>query len=291
MVSPSPAPTQGRVPILECVREGFSFLARDWRVILPVALIGAAGLAPLQVWAETATAANDGGGRLMASVLAVLVQIPVLAAFFRRALSRGAEPLALRAGADEMNLAGATAALGFFFFIVLIVGVIFISTALAALASGSAEQLESLKGLPTEEAARRFGEALGAEGQAVLVVLMLSLAGLVLWLSARLAVAYPATIASQRIMAFSTWNWTKGNVGPVMAALLLTVVIGVGLAVLVNMAPVALLAAIFGAEAVKTVGSLPNWIATYLGAAAGLMFFYAPYTATTAYLYQGLRPQ
>jgi len=290
MVSPSPAP-QGNVPIVECVREGFGFLARDWRMIVPVALIGAAGLAPLQVWAESATAAGDGGGRLLATGLSVLVQIPLLAAFYRRTLSRGADPLSLRIGADEFNLAGTTAALGFFFFIVVIVGVIFISTALAALASGSTADLQGLQGLPTAEAARRFGEALGAEGQAVLVVSMLALAGVLLWLSARLALAYPATVASQRVMAFSTWGWTKGNVGAVMAALLLTVAIGVGLSVLVMMAPGALLAATFGNAALTTPATPANWIASYLGAAAGLVFFHAPYTATTAYLHRGLRPQ
>lgn len=286
----SPAPAPGKVPILECVREGFGFLARDWRQLAPLALIGAAGLAPAEVWADMAAAGNDGGARLMATALGVLIQIPVLAAFYRRALSRGSEPAALRVGADEVNLAGVTLAIGILFLIVFVGGIIFISMALAALASGSGADLDSLRGLPTAEAARRFAEALGPDGQAVLVVLMLALAGFALWLSARLALSYAATVAGQRMMVFSTWSWTKGAAWPVAASLVLTLLIGVALSVAAFIVPAAMLAGVFGQAALATPGSLAHWIGTYLGAAAGLFFFHAPYAATTAYLYRGLRP-
>jgi uncharacterized membrane protein len=226
----------------------------------------------------------------MAMALGVLVQIPVLAAFYRRALSRGSSPLALRLGADEFNLAGVTAGIGLVVLIVLLGGMIVVSMAIAAFASQSGADLESLRNLPTMEAARRFGEVLGSEGQVLLTVLMLALAALLLWLSARLGLAYAASIEERRIRLFSTWSWTKGNAWPVAASLVLTLVIGLLLSMAAFLLPGALLASVFGQTALQTPGSLAHWIYSYLIGATGLFFFHAPYAATTAYLYRGLRP-
>jgi hypothetical protein len=287
---PKNAPAQGKVPVLECVREGFGFLARDWRQILPVALLGALGLAPAEVWADTAERASDGGGRLMAMALGVLVQIPVLAAFYRRALSRGSAPLVLRLGGDEFRLAGVTAGIGLVVLIALLGGIMVVSMVIAMFASQSGADLESLQNLPTMEAARRFGEVLGAEGQALLMVLMLALAGFLLWLSARLGVAYAASVEEQRIRLFSTWSWTKGNAWPVAASLVLTLLIGLLLSMAAFLLPGAVLAGVFGQTAIQTPGSMAHWIYSYLIGATGLFFFHAPYAATTAYLYRGLKP-
>jgi hypothetical protein len=53
MIMP-PTTSQGRAPILECVREGFAFIARDWRLIVPVAAAAALALGPLEVLAPAA---------------------------------------------------------------------------------------------------------------------------------------------------------------------------------------------------------------------------------------------
>jgi hypothetical protein len=108
MSMPQPPAREGRAPILECVREGFAFIGRDWRLIVPVAAVGAFGVAPLEVWSDVAAARSDLGGGLIASLLALIVQAVVLTAFYRRTLSRGADPLALRLGGDERNVVGAT---------------------------------------------------------------------------------------------------------------------------------------------------------------------------------------
>jgi hypothetical protein len=278
MASP-PAPPQGKAPILECVREGFSFLARDWRLILPVSLVGAAALTPLEVW-------GDAGARMPATLLGALVQVPVLAAFYRRALSRGAEPLELRAGRDELNLAAVSAALAFLFVIVFVIGMILIATALAVLGIGSESELESLQRLPTEEAAKRFGELLGSDGQLVLMVSVAALAGFAIWLSARLALAYAATVDAGRMQVFSTWTWTKGNAAPVAACLLLTLLLGLMLAMVAAIVPDMLATTIFGSAQ----SGVAHWLTTFVHALASIMFFLAPYAAMTAYLYRGLKP-
>lgn len=286
--TPSP---QGKAPIVECVREGFAFIGRDWRLIVPIALIGAAALTPLEVWSDAAQAGNDLGAVALASLAGVLVQMPVLAAFYRRAASRGTEPLALRIGADEFNLAGATLAIGFLFLIVFFVGMFVVMLSLASLIVGSGLDPQALQSLPPQEAARQFVDALGNDGKAVFAGLLIALAVFALWLSARLSLAYPATIAEGRMLVFSTWGWTKGNATSIAACLILLGLGAIALIILATLLPSILVQLAFGETALATPGNPGHWIMTFVGAAAGITFFHAPYAAMIAYLYRGLRPQ
>ncbi|MDX2234872.1 MAG: hypothetical protein NW200_10280 [Hyphomonadaceae bacterium] len=282
---------QGRAPILECVREGFAFIGRDWRAIVPVAATAAVALTPLEVWSDVSTTGGDMGSGLLASILGVLVQAVVLAAYYRRALSRGVDPLVLRAGADERNVIAATFAIGFFFMIVFIVGLFIVMMALASLLVGAGVDGDSLQNLPPAEAAQAFVTALGADGRIVFFGLLSALALFLLWLSARLTLALPATVAEQRVLAFSTWGWTKGNAAPIAACLVLVLIGAIGLSILAILAPSILIGAVFGQAAMQTPGSPAHWVMSYLSAAIGLTFFLAPYAAMSAYLYRGLRPQ
>lgn len=279
MSMPQGASQPGRLPILECVREGFAFLGRDWRLIAPVALIGAVFLTPLEVWAETAVRAQDLGTASLLSILGALVQIPVLAAYYRRAVSRGVEPLAMRLGADERNLAGVTLSVGFVFMIVTIVGFIVLLLALGALMVGAGIQPDTLEGLAPADAGRKVIEALGTDGNIAFIAIASALLALFLWLAARLALAYAATVAENRMMIFSTWAWTKGNASSIVACLLLTVIV-----------PSLLLGAVLGDAASRVPGSPVHWLVTYVSGAAALFFIQAPYAGLTAYLYRGLRP-
>ncbi len=291
MSMPQPPAREGRAPILECVREGFAFIGRDWRLIVPVAATAAFGVAPLEVWSDVAAARSDLGGGLIASLLALIVQAVVLAAFYRRTLSRGADPLALRLGADERNVVGVTLSIGFFYLIVFFVGLFILMGALAFLLAGAGIDSESLQGLPPEEAARTFIAALGNDGRVVFFVLLALLAAGLLWLSARLALALPATVAEGRALAFTTWGWTKGNSGSIAACLVLLALGGIALSVLAVLLPSVVVGAAFGEAAMRTPGSPAHWIMSWFSAAIGLAFFHAPYAAMTAYLYRGLRPQ
>ncbi len=291
MSMPQSPSQQGKAPILECVREGFAFIARDWRLIAPIALIGAVGLTPLEVWSDGAMARNDLGAMALASLASLLVQMPVLAAFYRRAASRGTEPLALRVGADELNLAGVSLSIAFVFMIVFFVGMFVIMLSLVSLLVGSGLDPESLRELPPPEAAQRFVAALGNDGKAVFVGLLIALAAFALWLSARLALAYPATIAEKRMLVFSTWSWTKGNATSIAACLILLALGAVAVIIAATILPSVLVATVFGEASLNSPGSPGHWIMAFLSATAGIAFFHAPYAAMMAYLYRGLRPQ
>lgn len=280
----------GRAPILECVRAGFGFLASDWRAIAPAAAIGALAITPAEVWADIAVGAGDAGGRLLAMVAGLLLQIPVLAAFYRRALGRGSAPLSLRLGADERNLLGVTAATGFVFMLAALGGLLIISMALAALAARSGIDTAALQRLPTEAAAKAFIEKLGPDGRVTLMSLGVVVFGFLLWLSARLALASPATIDAGRVRVFETWGWTKGNTGPVAAVLIIVLAFGVVLSTLAVAAPASLVAAVFGKDSLLAAGSPAHWIVTFLSAIAAYVFFHAPLAGAIAYLYRGLKP-
>jgi hypothetical protein len=215
----------------------------------------------------------------------------VIAAYLRRALSRGVDPLQLRFGADERNVLGVTFAIGFFFLIVIVVGMIIIGASLGALLAGSGASPDSLANAPPEEAMRNLMAALGNDGRIVFLGLLGLMAAGLIWLSARLALALPATVAEDRMRAFSTWSWTKGNAGPIAACILLVGIGGVLLSQLV-LAPATLLVGLLmgGREALQSPGSPAFWVVSYLAVLAGLVFVHAPYAAMTAYLYRGLRP-
>lgn len=287
-----PPAQSGRAPVLECVREGYLFLGRDWRAILAVSAVGAAAVAPLDVWSQAATQGRNAMAILAASALAVLPQAWVMAAFFRRALSRGAEPLALRFGRDEINLAGVALAIGFFFVIVFFVAIFILILALAGLLAGANLNAEAMSTLPPQEAAQQFVAALGPEGQVIFFVLIAAATVAGLWLGARLALAGPATIDTQRMQAFSTWAWTKGNSGSIALCFLLIALGGMVAIALIGAAPMLAVQALLGGEeAVRTPGSPASWAASYVASLLGLVFFLAPWAGTTAYLYRGLRPQ
>lgn len=282
--------TKARLPIMETVREGFAFVARDWRAIAPLALIGAAAIAPLQVWQQTAAARQDMGGVFGASMLAALVNVPLLAAYLRRAASRGETPLTLKAGADEANLAGATVSVAFLGFIVAIVGALFVGMALAALLMRSGVAATSLENLPPQEAAAALGKALGADGRFAFFALLSLFAAFLLWLTARLVLAYPATVVEKRMLIFSTWGWTKGHALAIVACLVLVMAAAFMLTWIAGQPIAMLLEIALGKGTIATPGTPANWIFSFVGGFLGNMFYLPAYAATAAYLYRGLRP-
>lgn len=291
MTMPQPSPAPARVPIFESVREGFAFVARDWRAILPLALVAAIILTPLQVWQQQAQLQQDVGRILLTSAAAALAGLVFTAAYTRRVLSGGTAPLALGVGRDEMNLAGVLACLAFLFFIVAMVAIMVIGFALAALLARSGVDAAALQAVPPNEAMTRLGAALGADGMFVFFSLLSVLIVFVLWISARLVLAYPATVAEGRMRIFDTWAWTKGAALAVIACLLLTALGGLGLMWVVSQPIGLVLQMVFGAQSLATPGSPANWIFSFVSAVLA-SFFYAPaYAAMTTYLYRGLRPQ
>lgn len=286
MNTPSPP---AAVPVFESVREGFAFVARDWRAILPLALFGMLGLGALQVVLDLALARQDIGGTLLLTVCAALVQAVLLAALLRRALSRGETPASIRISRDEFNLMGVTLSFGFLYMIIAIVGLFVGMLSVAGLLAGAGLTAESLQSLSQEEQLRQFTAALGADGAIVLLAVGAGFGALIVWIAARLILSYPATIAEGRMYAFSTWSWTKGSALRLATCLLMVTLGGVFLS-LVALAPFGvLLDMVFGAGATKVAGSSAHIVLSALAAFVSVMFSIGPYAGLTAYLYRGMR--
>jgi len=281
--------TPAAVPVLDAVREGFAFVARDWRAILPLAVIGAVGLGALQVFLDMGRARNDLAVTLLLTIAAALVQAVLLAALLRRALSQGEAPAMVALGRDEFNLMGVTLSFGFLYVIIAIFGLIVASMSLAGLLAGAGIDAAALQNLPPEEAARQFMAALGADGTLVLLVVGAAFAALVVWIASRLLLSYPATVAEGRMYAFSTWSWTNGS-GLRLAACVLLVTLGGLFLSLVALAPFGvLLDMIFGKGAQKVAGAPAHIVLSTLAAFVSVFFSLGPYAGLTAYLYRGMR--
>lgn len=279
------------VPVLESVREGFAFVARDWRAILPAALFGALALGGLQVFLDLARARQDLGATLLLTIVAALVQAVLLAALLRRALSQGQAPASISIGRDEFNLMGVTLSFGFLYMIIAFVGLFIALMSVAGLLAGAGLTGEAIQSLSQEEAARQVLNALGSDGTLVLLVVVLAFAALILFIASRLLLSFPATIAEGRMYAFSTWSWTKGAALRLAACLLLVMLGGIFLSI-VALAPFGvLLDMMFGAGATKSVGAPAHIGLSVLAAFVSVFFSIGPYAGLTAYLYRGMRAE
>jgi hypothetical protein len=279
----------GKVPIFECVKEGFLFLGRDWRGIIPIAVIGGLALTPVQVWAESGQARGDLGVMLLATLASLVVQAPFLAAFLRRAISRGEQPLAVKFGRDELNLIGAGVSLSFFYLILVFVAVFVIAIAVVAMTVSSGFDAAAAQTLPPDELAAQLTAALGGDGVAILLALLALIAGFFLWLAARLALVYPATIGDGAMRVFSTWTWTRNNGLRIMAVLIVLVLLAAFVSGIVLALPLGLIEGMVG-ERMSEVGTVGHAVTTFIAAAVSMGLVVAPITAMSAYLYRGLRP-
>lgn len=167
------------------------------------------------------------GTFLMALVLAVLVAIPAQAALLRHALRSGAGPVfGLRLAQDAFRLAIAAlliAILGFTVFGAAGLGLVSILAALdlAARSTASAPEIDSDS---PETVLPVLGEYFGTAEWVVAGLVIALFAGFVFWFSARLSLAYAATVARQKVQVLSSFALTRGRwlvTGLVMAAALL----------------------------------------------------------------------
>lgn len=290
MPSETPEPAPGRVPIMESVREGFTFIARDWRAILPVALVGALVSAPLLVWQQAALARGDIGSLLVTGLGSSLVNAPFLAAYYRRAVSRGEAPLALRVGGDEARLAGVMVLMMFVSFIVCVIAFFVILLVISALIARSGVDPTAWQGLPPADAAARLTAALGSEGRIVFFALAAALTAFMLWITARLALAAPATVAEGRALVFSTWGWTKGHALAMAACLVLVTAAGYVLTWLAGQPIGMLLEIVLGKGSLAVPGSPAIWLFAFASAFLAGVFYLPAYAGMLSYLYRGLRP-
>lgn len=273
----------GKVPIVESAKAGFDFMRANISATAPAAALGAVLLAAFSVWDAGAA------GPLLAVVLTGY-GIAFRAFTFRLALNQDSTgALGLKMGRDELNLFAASMVIGFFMFIVAVMGFVLFAFVLSTAAQQAGITQEQLQGDQAEVQAAVLALLQSQHAMPALAVPALVAFGMA-YLGARLALAGPATIGEGKLMAFSTWRWTEGNGLRILAACFLVVApLGVALFVVVN-----IIAGLVATATGVTAAAGPSVLV--LGVVAlvfglGIYGVITPAVAgLTAHLYRGLRP-
>jgi hypothetical protein len=272
----------GGVPILASACAGYAFMRASLRTVAPAAVMFAAATA-LAAVAAPAPGANAAAEiiSLIATLASILFGLAYSAFSYRLALRKDASGFfGLKIGKDESNLLGAAFVVGFFFLIVIVVCIVIFSLAMIPAAAQAKVDLASVA--PGDEAAmlEAFGAIFKGPGGPYLIATALGLGGFIIWLSLRLFLVNAATMAEGRIMAFSTWGWTKGDTLRILAAAMMVLfpialVIGLALAVL--------------GQVLGTSG-FGDAAGSFLQALAQNLFLIPAVTGLSVFLYRGMRP-
>jgi hypothetical protein len=250
------------------------------RTLAPAAVMFSA-VAALSAITSPATSPGLGGAALLLTMASIAFGLGYTAFVYRLALRNDASGFfGLKVGKDESNLLGATVVVGFFFAIVFVLGVVIFSVAMVPAAAQANVDLSGIT--PGDEAAvvQAFGEIFRGPGGPYLMALGVALGAIVIWLGLRLFLVNVATVAEGRIMAFSTWSWTKGDALRILAAALIVILpialpIGIG---------VGIIGAAVGTNAAGAA------VLTFLQARAQNLFLVPALSGMSAFLYRGLRP-
>ncbi len=266
--------TEGKVPVRESAGHAVRLWIENWRLFLIVAAIAAA--------VDTGLVAMLGVTSIAAAFAVLLVRAVAYAAVIGAAL-HGAASVPGRLPKDAWRNFGAMAVVGFFLFIVIMVGMIPGAVVLGSTLQPYTAQLEAA------------GQDQAAMAQVMMqfaqenpgVVLSLTLVYFAIWmaLTSRLYLAGPASIDQGRVLAFDTWKWTKNNMLRIAAARMILL----GPAFALSIAVQALATQVLGASLIQG-ASAPALISYYVSQFG----FYAIYVslegALAAYLYRGLKP-
>jgi hypothetical protein len=212
--------TQTRVPILRSVAAAYGFLFSHWNRVL----IAAAPYTIITVISIVVT--NTGGDLLAVSPVlwaaGTLASIALSASVLRMAvLGDYGGWHGLRLGPDEGRLFVVSILVLILTVLVAILvtmlwAVIFSTVAAAALASaGVNPETQDLELIDVTA-------YLGSSEWVVIIIAGIGAAAIMMWLSARLALALPATIANKKIQVLSVWGVSKGNAWRIALCLLLT---------------------------------------------------------------------
>ncbi len=265
----------GKVPIIACVRSGWTFLAQNWRQLLLAAAICAAisqvGIAAAIVFAQ-GQGAQPGPLSLIPTILAGLM---FTAAVMRKAVrDEFVVPTGLSLGADEGRLLGVGACVALLAIpLVFVFSIIAMATIFSRVAA-TPEAMEALAENP-EAMMQAIEEALGPTGLAILEGALVLLYSIVLGL---VAFIQAATIGEKRIVLFQALRWTSGNFFRVLAAMVLTIAPAILVTLLISM-----IAAPAVADAVTFL--IFSVVLAFVGNILAI-----PIAALGAVLYKGLRP-
>lgn len=265
----------GKVPVFQCLREAWGFLASSWKVLLPPAIICAifaqigfaAGLL-----AAPQTAATPG---FLTLVPALLAGIMFTAAVMRKAVRDDyIRPIGLALGGDEGRLIGVGACVAMLSIpLVFLASIVMMATVFSRVAA-SPEAMEALAENP-EALMKAMEEALGSSGMLTLEVISMILMCIVFGL---VAFVQAATIGEKRIVLFQALRWLSGNVLRVLAAFVMTV------------APTLIFSTVISLNVAPLITDVPSFLG--LSVVVGFIgnMLTIPVAGLGAILYKGLRP-
>lgn len=265
----------GKVPVIECVRGAWLFLAANWRALAPAAAICAI-LAQVGVAASVLVAPEQAAQPSLLSLIPTLLAgVMFTAAVLRKAVrDEFVPPVGLTLGGDEGRLIGVGACIALVAIpIAFLLSIVFAATVFSRVAA-TPEAMEALAENP-EALMQALEQALGPTGMVILeivaTVLMCITFGIV-------ALVQAATVGEKRIMLFQALRWMGGNTLRVLAAFVLTV------------APALIFSSVISIFIGPMITSIPMLLAmsVLIGFVGNLLAI--PVAALGAVLYKGLRP-
>ena len=222
----STTPTATQVPVLRSVLAAYAFLISHWQRALiaaaPYTLAYIAQLVLMQALGDATGNPVLSMGFFLLSLVTVVASLALSAACLRMAvLGDYSGWHSLKAGADEGRIFIVGLLVSALTLLVFIMAFMFWAVVLGSIAAGAM----SRAGIDPEAEGLELADAMAYLGTAdwvVAIVVGLAAAALLVWLSARLVLALPATIANRKIMVLSAWSLSNGNALRIAAALLLT---------------------------------------------------------------------
>jgi hypothetical protein len=256
----------GKAPVGAAITAGVDFARANLAAVAPAAALVLA--------ANLLAGALFGGNVAPVLVTSILVGISYQAFLLRLAV-RGDRSglLGLKLGGDELRLLGVMGATFLPLLLLVIGGAIVLTSAATITASQSGIDLSKVTDRAEMDALMQ-AELSGPHGVFIWTIFGVLFAA-ALYVVARLSIAPPATIGEGRMLAYSTFPWTRGNALRIIAALAPFAILS-GLASLI----------LSSAASLGPLGIVLQVAVTFVVSVA-----LAPAQAgVTAFLYRGFRP-
>lgn len=285
--------TGGKVPIMDCFTQAWRFLDRSWRLMLPAAAITAAlsqiGLVLVIILRPAPTPSDTMLSATLWDLVSILpamvASLMFTAAVLRKALrDEFVGPTGMTFGADEIRLLGVMAALACV--LLPLVGLLFVvvSTLVFSRIAATPEALNVLMDDP-EAMNAALEAALGPAGVLAFLLFFMLVMAIFIYVSTRLAMVNAATVGERRVVIFQTWSWSRGNVGRILGAVVLTALPVMFFQGIVDSLGFEIVAATPEGGARAAMQLAVSTVTTFLFAIASI-----PSVALAAILYKGLRP-
>lgn len=281
----------GKVPIWESVQAAWRGALTTAPKVAPAALLGAVVTTAFNYLSMQAGLSGNILGQMALSALTGLG----VALFFAPAISANLGEdgrLGPASLARSMRLFAAMAVIGFFLFIVVVVGALPGVLMIGMVFAPYQSELAAAQG--DTAAAMALFEKVFAEQAGPLLLIGLIYGLIWLALTSRLYLTAPASVAENRVASFETWRWTQGNLLRISAARLLTLIPPLLVAAIIQAAVSGLLGVNTNdpAAVVASVKANPAAFvaASFISTALSFVVYGACEAALSAFLYRGLKP-